>query len=89
MEQLLILLDDFKKAHDSFNIEIIYRESEPKYIIKVFETTNSIFVAIYYDTYEVLDMTTEQFTQNIEFAVNQEQQRRWVVKQNVFQTKSD
>lgn len=89
MEQLLRLLDDFKKTHDTFNVEIIYRESEPKYIVKVFETSNSIFVAIYFESTEVSEMSTEQFTENIEFAINQERQRRWVVKQNVFQTKSD
>lgn len=89
MENLLTILEEFKKTHDTFNVEVIFRENEPKYIVKIFETSNSIFVAVYFDSAEVLDMELPQFTSYIEFAVNQERQRRWVVKQNVFQTKSD
>lgn len=89
MENLLTLLEEFKKTHKSFNMEIIFRESEPKYIVKVVETSNSIFVTVYFDSAEVLDMELGQFTDYIEFAVNQERHRRRVVKQNVFQTKSN
>lgn len=88
MEKILQLIDDFRLSYKDINIELIIRETEPKFVIKVFDNISSIFVAIYLSENEVNEMSKTEFAEYIIFSIQQEEKRRLVVKQNVFQNKS-